>query len=131
MLLVLNMSGFWIYLFQNIRKFRLLKYKKRSVSWNIRIFFLRFPFPKNWALSWENIRHFFRAGFWEPRPESARAFLRKYKKSFLFRKYKNFLNLRVRMFHFLKYKKFFWGRFFYFLRLGPKVSISRGTRRCF
>ena len=40
----------------------------------------------------------------------------KYKKSFIFRKYKKFLNLRVRKLHFLKCKEFFSGWIFLFFR---------------
>ena len=40
----------------------------------------------------------------------------KYKKSFIFRKYKKVLNLRVRKFHFLKCKEFFSGWIFLFFR---------------
>ena len=66
---------------------------------------------RNFAISSENTRNFFRAAFPELRLESAGdIFFRKYKKSFLCRKYKNFFNLRVRKFHFLKYKEFFSGR---------------------
>ena len=53
-------------------------------------------------------------------------FLRKCKKSFLLRKYNNFFNLRVRKFHFPKYKEFFQGRIFFIFEL--KSSVSRNIR---
>ena len=43
------------------------------------------------------------------------AFLRKYKKIFLWRKYKKFFNLRVRKFRFLKHKAFVMAWIFFIL----------------
>ena len=75
------MSGFWIFLYWNIRKVSLCqgsKYsflikKDGSISWNIRNFFWLFQNIRK-AYFWENIRSFFR-GFC----------LLRYKKSFLLR----------------------------------------------
>ena len=88
-----------------VRKFYFLKYKKLvrvSFSQNIR---------KSCFLKYKE----FFPGFHCP----------KYKKSFLLRKYKKFLNIRARMFHFLKYKKIFRdGFFFIFSRLGLKSATG-------
>ena len=71
----------------------------------------------------KNIRNFFRAGFFRKflraeAGERGEIFLRKYKKSLFLRKYKKFFNLRVRKFHFLKYKRFCFGANFFFLGRG-------------
>ena len=126
MLLVLNMRGFWIYLSQNKRKFRFLKYKR---------FFRFFSFLKHkefWgdfhssnirkAFFWEKIRNFLgvsRDGFFFTFSSLKSYFLKykklfrvsiswdirkfrflKYKKRFILRKCKKFLNIRTRKFHF-------------------------------
>ena len=52
----------------------------------------------------------------------------KYKNSFLLLKYKKFFSLRVRKFHFLKYKDFFWAVFFFFFfELRPKSALGSYT----
>ena len=53
------------------------------------------------------------AGFFELRSSSL-----KYKR--LHKK----INLRARKFHFLKYKKYFWGVFFYYFQLGLKSALG-------
>ena len=63
MLLVLNMSGFWIYLSQNIRRFLFLKYKN----------FFGVSVSRKLVVFRENLRNFFRAGFLG---ENIRYFLR-------------------------------------------------------
>ena len=103
---------FWEYMgnFFNIRarKFRSWKYKKifgleNSISV---VFFLSF-------LGFGMKRAGFR--FWKYK----KAFLlKKPKKSFLLREYKEFFDIWARKFYFSKYKKFFWGWIFYFWALG-------------
>ena len=93
-----------------------------SITRNIRIFseWIFFIFKAQKILSW-NKRSFF-IKFYFP----------KYNKNICLRKYKNFFNLRVRRFHFPKYKKilkkymyirtFFRVDFFYFFSLGLRVT---------
>ena len=76
-----------------------------SVYWNIRNFFGKDFF------------YFFELG-----PKIAGFHFRKYQKSFLLGKYKNFFNLIMGKFHLLKYQEFFRGEFlFYFPSWGVKV----------
>ena len=69
------------------RKFYFLKYKKLFRN----VFFLKYKFC-----------------FWKPQIS-----YQKYKKSFLLRKCKIFLNIRARKFHFLGVKQYFWGGIFF------------------
>ena len=48
------------------------------------------------------------------------------RKAFFLRKYKKFFNLRVRKFHFLKYKEFFWGCIV-FIFSSPGLKTAPGS----
>ena len=137
-------------LMKDIFKNKFIKKKKEKYK-NL---FWCFCFPK--VFFWENIASFFGASVsWKIRNFSEGGFLLffkigvrsagfhliKYKKSFLFRKYKNFFNIRARMFRFQKYKDFFisgnlrkasfWENIRIFLILEPKSFISWNTRNFF
>ena len=66
-----------------------------------------------WGFRFLKYERFSRGGFFELGLKSAGFHFRKYMKSFLLRKYKNFFNIRARKFHFLKYKEFFSGWIFF------------------
>ena len=120
--------SFGVSVFQNIRTVffweNIASFFGASVSWKIRNF------------SEDGFLLFFKIGV-----RSAGFHLIKYKKSFLFRKYKNFFNIRARMFRFQKYKDFFisgnlrkasfWENIRIFLILEPKSFISWNTRNFF
>ena len=97
---VLNMSGFWIDFFRDIRKLCFLKYKDFfgvSVSRKLGAFLRKY---KKLFQS-----RFLREIFCGLRPESLGSHFRKYKNSFPLGKYKKFF--QSRFFFRKKYKKFF------------------------
>ena len=83
---------------------------------------LNIPFPKYKKVPFLEIKDFWGVSI----SRKLGTFLRKYKKNYFLRKYKKFFNLRVRKFHFLKYKEFFseW-IFFIFLGLGWKYPFQK------
>ena len=107
-----------IFKFEN-RKFHFPKYKELFISGLFFIFeALKIRAPIFW-----NIRKFCFLKY----KEFFRDFrFPKYKKSFLLRKYKKFLDIRARMLYFgvnlIKFKNFFDRVFLYFSNLGLKVS---------
>ena len=140
-------------LMKNILKNKFIKKKRK----NIRIYFGVSVFRNiRTVFFWENIASFFGASVsWNIRNFSGGRFLLffklgvrsagfrliKYKKSFLFRKHKNFFNIRARMFRFQKCKNFFisvnlrkasfWENIRIFLILEPKSFISWNMRNFF
>ena len=71
---------------------------------------------------------FFLLFFFELGLKDAGFHFRKYKKSFVLRKYKIFLNIKAtRKFHFLKYKEFFGGCGFLFFELKLKSATGSPT----
>ena len=113
------------------KKYKKFLFFRQVFSWDINSF-LSFGMK---SFIFGNIKHFFRVGFFHYLSSESFPLLKykkipfrsfcfpKYKISFLFKKYKKFINIRDRKFHSPKYKDFFSIRaFFIFSSLGLKVA---------
>ena len=120
MISVLNMLWFWICISQNIRKFRFLKYKKISVSWNIRNSLI---LESESPIFLQSIRNFLGAEFFLFFEPGLR-----YKKSFLLKNLKVFfLILELQSSISWNIRNFFGLDFFYFSSLGSKGAPGSPT----